>query len=1355
MFRHFLLLILLVACGITLLILGSSLPQKPVAGISNASLNMQFIRGPNQATLLLGSPETQSGLRNWTTMRRQQFLDFVFIPLYWAFFFYTLASPVCHSASKAVRLLGWTTRGCISIAAIADICENITILCALSASCSDDLWPFWFAIVKWTFLFLTLALQALPLILRPGAFWPNAEPELKTWLLRMTGVIFLTASIFGCAGIAGQTRNNGIFLVYGSTLMMFGFLPLLVTLWSATRASGRKGKGDQEERLTQQSADNQAKAFKEVLAHELEEIDRAGRLRDKNLKTASSGPKAMFPYREHVKIKEADVIPAPAEIDHVNAIKVANERGLLGLALSGGGIRSATFNLGVLQGLAELKFLRRIHYLSTVSGGGYIGCWLTAWIQRRGMHEVETRLAASRSQQPYCREPAEIRFLREYSNYLTPRTGLLGADTWTGIAIYLRNLLLNQMILVLFLAGILLAPWVLVAVAQEFGPRFAERYSLPWMALFVAAIPAVYIALRNMWFYTIEPLSGRVLARVKNESYSEQISVEWLWPAPDQRADWERFQNSLPPVEIWDRSIALRNNAPGGTRIVSVNREMLELAEKVSVNEGDLVIAVYSKAARQPYVSLLTAGPAILAAVLLSFMLAKSKLLAGYLDSSRSMLIPWMLGGSLISGIFWWLSLFVYLHKPDWKILRGWWERILWWAGVIAGPPVAGAIGGLLLWKTGLLLRNWGSPPFEAKGLWHVLGMGTPLVTLVLLFVSVLQIGLLGMAFVDHRREWWGRTAAWVLIVCLAWAAVFAIAGYSPLLVLWLRKFPWPAILAGLTWAATTLIGILGARSSKSGDINTRKWQEKLLGATPYVFILGLLILVASGLQSYLVPIETLRPSVPREQLVVRLSDSQAPEKQIQFQIQGKEESGNTPAVPWKEYWQAMDSLSSNKRVWAMFAFVICIGGAFILASRVDLTEFSMHYFYRNRLVRCYLGASHRERAPNPFTGFDVTDDLFLARLVSQKGYDGPYPILGCALNLVHGKDLAWQERKATSFVMTPLHCGYDTWFDKRPSPAQREAKNLEFAYRPTGDYAYPGGFFLGTAMAISGAAASPNMGFHTSPALSFLMTIFNVRIGRWVGNPRKSSSWRKHGPAAGLAYLLAELFGATDDNRGYVYLSDGGHFENLGLYELVKRRCRFIIASDAAEDKDMKFADLASAIRKCRSDMGIDIKIRTNRIFCDEKTRYSLWHCAVGEIIYKNSDLGQGIQNGILVYLKASLSGDEPADVLNYKTVHPDFPHQPTTDLWFNESQFESYRALGQHIIRTIFDDVKDIFAGDLSAANAEELFASLREKWRNPEHIETSRDATTKAEGPDGSGPSCGREAALFAAGSSQAKS
>jgi hypothetical protein len=140
----------------------------------------------------------------------------------------------------------------------------------------------------------------------------------------------------------------------------------------------------------------------------------------------------------------------------------------IGLALSGGGIRSATFNLGVLQALASHKLLRSIDYLSTVSGGGYIGSWLLAWLKRSSFKEVEDWLNPNWTAHPDENKPApQIEFLRDYSNYLTPHVGFLTADTWTAVATIARNLFLNLAILVSVTVGVLLMPYLLTCIASR------------------------------------------------------------------------------------------------------------------------------------------------------------------------------------------------------------------------------------------------------------------------------------------------------------------------------------------------------------------------------------------------------------------------------------------------------------------------------------------------------------------------------------------------------------------------------------------------------------------------------------------------------------------------------------------------------------------------------------------------------------------------------------------------------------------------------------------------------------------------------------------------------------------------
>src|SRR5262249_39241180 len=142
-------------------------------------------------------------------------------------------------------------------------------------------------------------------------------------------------------------------------------------------------------------------------------------------------------------------------------------------------------------------------------------------------------------------------------------------------------------------------------------------------------------------------------------------------------------------------------------------------------------------------------------------------------------------------------------------------------------------------------------------------------------------------------------------------------------------------------------------------------------------------------------------------------------------------------------------------------------------------------------------------------------------------------------------------------------------------------------------EYGGPGGISLGTAITISGAAVNPNMGYHSSPVVSFILTLFNVRLGAWLGNPGKAGNktYRSNFPSWPARTTIEAAFGLTTDPNPYVNLSDGGHFDNLGLHEMILRRCHFIVISDAGCDVDFTFEDLGNAVRKVRIDMGVPVE--------------------------------------------------------------------------------------------------------------------------------------------------------------------
>jgi hypothetical protein len=394
---------------------------------------------------------------------------------------------------------------------------------------------------------------------------------------------------------------------------------------------------------------------------------------------------------------------------------------------------------------------------------------------------------------------------------------------------------------------------------------------------------------------------------------------------------------------------------------------------------------------------------------------------------------------------------------------------------------------------------------------------------------------------------------------------------------------------------------------------------------------------------------------------------------------------------------------------------------------------------YRNRLVRAYLGAIDAgRRRPHPFTGFAPGDDMLLAQLGGRNGKaQRPYLIVNAAVNLVKGNELAWQTRKAASFTFTPRYCGFETPVMPVSDTAGAADESARGGYRSTDKYGASSrdpdyadkGVKLGMAMAVSGAAVASSMGFHSSPTLAFVMTMFNVRLGRWCGNPgARDDSWERASPPAGVAHLFRELLGFTDAASSFLYLSDGGHFENLGIYELVRRRCRLVVAVDATADRQCHFDDLGNAIRKCYTDFNIEIDIDVGNLKRAAATGMSRAYYVIGTIRYAATD--PNALDGTLVYIKPALIGSELAAIMNYHLTNPEFPHQSTADQWFDETQFESYRSLGQHIGNSIFADLGKAIQAEPGTAGAVEqlclaLRAGVREQrrarqypWWHPRH-------------------------------------
>jgi hypothetical protein len=998
-------------------------------------------------------------------------------------------------------------------------------------------------------------------------------------------------------------------------------------------------------------------------------------------------------------------------------------------SISGGGIRSATFALGVMQGLASANILDKFDYLSTVSGGGYIGSWLTSWIRRHprgvtGVQEdlqradtaVEQTVGERRKLEP---EPEPMRHLRAYSNYLSPRLGALSADSWTLASLYVRNLLLNLLVLIPLLAAALAIPRLFSwGLAQS---RFSKELAWPWIAAGFLAIGFGYLGRKR----PVE--QGRNATAVTNDAAflagcilpltGAAVSIAIFWARVAHNGKLLTHPSTLAAVAAsllamtavpyflyygrYKKALA----AESRTAFAAEDERQKELSRK-RWDEGKAVaVAVLTTAA------LLT---------LLALKVFDNPLQATP-DASRPAI-----------------------------------ERV--------GDPT--------------------SPQAQLYACFAV-----PLILLVFFVQASIFVGLSSRHNHDFDREWWGRAGAWLLFAAVAIALLNAIGVFGPLLFYYAPLIV--TGVGGIAGIAAALLGYSEKTPAKDGEQKSGTASKIGSALAVPIFVIALLSAISLG-TTWLIqqfgddPLNT--PAVKESSLLTaKYTQTAAVTSRTGTRLEARYETAPAALVSLPQARAAQHLTLVQKTNWIQL-LVIGIVAAFALGlSRlIAVNKFSMHALYRNRLIRAYLGASRYNRDPDTFTGFDENDNLdmwvlrpellwstslkepkaFVETLRRQEtplakelwtlledrtkealnkrinavsvqalvqnlneilqtanlaafepawvkttpaqiGYTrlfrnraaldahfaasvnpmappadvdqapqsniqrAPLHIVNTTLNLTAGENLAWQQRMAESFTVSPYHCG-----------------SLFLGYRDSKQYG--GGISLGTAVTISGAAASPNMGYHSSPLIAFLLTVFNIRLGAWLGNPgvHGDETFCKKHPTSSLIPLAKELTASANESSGWVYLSDGGHFENLGLYEMVLRRCHRIIVSDGGADPTYNFEDLGNAIRKIRIDLGVPIDIQNIEMrprganLKPVKGQY----VAVGTIRYKAVD-GEEAVDGELIYIKPGIyKGDYfPQDVYNYCQQSPAFPHEPTSDQFFSESQFESYRALGRHAINEI----------------------------------------------------------------------
>lgn len=369
--------------------------------------------------------------------------------------------------------------------------------------------------------------------------------------------------------------------------------------------------------------------------------------------------------------------------------------------------------------------------------------------------------------------------------------------------------------------------------------------------------------------------------------------------------------------------------------------------------------------------------------------------------------------------------------------------------------------------------------------------------------------------------------------------------------------------------------------------------------------------------------------------------------------------------------------------------------GLAIIALVLDQTWIGLHPFYRQRIASAF--AVRRVRRVDGKVvarGYDFKHEDTPLHEYGALPEDVKFPqvIFAAAANL-SGNDRTPPGRRAVSFTLSHDYIGGpDVGFAEVEFLHRRVSKHMKKDLT------------VQAAAAISGAAIASAMGRHARPYQT-LFALSNARLGAWLPNPATVEDGLAYGWRAPcvpevrrLSYLLREVFGVYPDDAPLLFVSDGGHYENLGLVELLRHGVKTAYCIDASGDSPPFAATLAEAITLAREELGIEITLNDplhlvpgsaqplepQEPLSALNARLSRSAVVTGTITYPNKlefDDGTVGDEGTLVVAKASLTRDMPYQLLAYAFSDPVFPRNSTSDQWFDHAQFDAYHALGQYL--------------------------------------------------------------------------
>ncbi|HEX2070380.1 MAG TPA: hypothetical protein VHF90_01880 [Thermoleophilaceae bacterium] len=338
-----------------------------------------------------------------------------------------------------------------------------------------------------------------------------------------------------------------------------------------------------------------------------------------------------------------------------------------------------------------------------------------------------------------------------------------------------------------------------------------------------------------------------------------------------------------------------------------------------------------------------------------------------------------------------------------------------------------------------------------------------------------------------------------------------------------------------------------------------------------------------------------------------------------------------------------------------------------------DLTTWSLHPFYKRRLCSAF---AIKRVVDSDGDAVAVERDYDRLVPLSETALDRdparPWPtLLVCAAANISDPGATPPGRGVTSFTFSAHSVG---------GPLVGAVKTTELEAAFDGMRQRRRDITLPTAVAVSGAAVAPSMGKATNRSLTFLLALANVRLGVWIPNPRwiestRGSKERRRFARPRPSYLFREIIGRNRLDGRYLFVTDGGHYDNLGLVELLRRGCTEIYCFDASGGAPM--GQLGDALALARSEMQIEVDIDPSKLVPDDEAGAAEVDAVRGTITYTTA--GGRKRSGTLVYARNVLTADVPWDVRAHHANDPTFPSDSTADQLYTDQKFEAYRALGE----------------------------------------------------------------------------